>query len=308
MKEIYCVYLTFYKGNKLPKWYIGSSNENKILKGYNGSIKSKKWKEIYNLEQKENKHLFKTRILSKHDTREEALKEELRLQKKHFVVKNKKYFNESYASINGYFGREMKGEAHPQFGKPGHSKGKKLKPLSEERKIHLSVMLKGRSSSNKGRKAAYDEDGKKFMCNIDDIRILNGLLKFKEIKQKRSKEEINKSISESLIGRKIPEEVKIKISNKSKGRKNSKTTCKKISESLKKLKRNKIIIYNRDSVEMFVSEYSFIDFCKINNLPHESFRNSYLKNGERILTTNQSKSQLKNKEHLIYENWYAKKV
>jgi len=48
----YVVYLTHYKGTKLPKWYIGSSNELKVKNGYNGSVKSKKYKKIYLKEQK----------------------------------------------------------------------------------------------------------------------------------------------------------------------------------------------------------------------------------------------------------------
>jgi len=66
----YIVYITKYKGNLLPPFYIGSSYEEKILNGYNGSIRSKKYKEIYKKEQKENKHLFITRILSYHETRD----------------------------------------------------------------------------------------------------------------------------------------------------------------------------------------------------------------------------------------------
>lgn len=39
----YVVYLTMYKGTKLPKWYIGSTNINKINKGYHGSVASEEW-------------------------------------------------------------------------------------------------------------------------------------------------------------------------------------------------------------------------------------------------------------------------
>lgn len=117
----FVVYLTMYTGTKLPKWYIGSSYEEKVLSGYNGTVLSTEYKEIYKLEQKENKHLFKTRILSYHETRECALDEELRLQKKHLVIKNSKYINMSYAKKNGYFGKSMKGvfvgEKNGMYGK-----------------------------------------------------------------------------------------------------------------------------------------------------------------------------------------------
>lgn len=305
----YCVYLTYYKGNLLPKWYIGSSSDLKIKNGYNGSIKSKKFKDIYKSEQTNNKHLFKTRILSYHCTRKEALVEELRLQQLHKVVKNKLYMNESYATINGFFGRDVKGINHPQYGKPSHNKGKKLQSLSSERKEHLSKMLKGASSINRGKRAAYDENGNKYMCHSDDERILLLNLSFKPEKIKRTKEEINELISKALTGRKMKEEVKIKISESTKGiKKNSEETRIKISESLKMKDRNKINIYDENDNLIYTSTKSFVEFCKINKLPHSSFKKSFLENGSPILTTNQSISQIKDSYFLKFKNWYAKKV
>lgn len=122
---MYVTYITMYLGKLLPKWYIGSSTEEKVLNGYNGSVCSKRYYEIYIKEQKENKHLFKTRILSKHLTRKEAISEELRLQKMHKVVKNSDYFNESYAQKNGCFSREKFGELNPMFNNGNKLKGYK---------------------------------------------------------------------------------------------------------------------------------------------------------------------------------------
>jgi len=130
----YVTYITYYKGDLLPPFYIGSTNSEKISKGYNGSIVSKKWSTIYKKEQKENKHLFRTKILSYHETREEALEEELRLQKKHNVVKNEKYFNESYASINGMFGRDVTGSLNPNYGNKYSEEFKNI--ISERTKVN----------------------------------------------------------------------------------------------------------------------------------------------------------------------------
>jgi len=47
LKKHFVVYLTMYKGNKLPPWYIGSTNVDIINNGYNGSVKSKKYKLWY---------------------------------------------------------------------------------------------------------------------------------------------------------------------------------------------------------------------------------------------------------------------
>ena len=85
---MYVTYLTIYFGDKLPRRYIGSTSRRNIERGYNGSVSSKKYKEVYKQERKENKHLFKTRILSSFPTRKEALEEELRLQIKYNVVKD----------------------------------------------------------------------------------------------------------------------------------------------------------------------------------------------------------------------------
>lgn len=164
MKE-FVVYLTKYSGStKLPKWYIGSSFKEKILnKRYNGSVYSKKWKLIYNKEQKENKHLFKTRILSYHLTRKEALKEELRIQKMHIVVKNDNYFNEAYACVNGFFGRDVSGKNNPMYNhkwtkesKNKISKSKNGYKWTDEQKRNHSKRLTGipkpkKSESMKGK-------------------------------------------------------------------------------------------------------------------------------------------------------------
>ena len=134
---MYCVYLTVYFGNKLPKRYIGSTSIERIQSGYNGSIKSKIYKSIYSKEQIENKHLFKTRILSKHNTHEEAILEELRLHMKYNVVKSSTYMNMAYAQPNGYFGRDVSGQLHPFYNK-SHS---------DETKQKISQALKNKFES-----------------------------------------------------------------------------------------------------------------------------------------------------------------
>lgn len=114
----FVVYLTTYLGTMLPTKYIGSTTEEKILSGnYFGSIKSKRWKEIFKDELKNNKKLFGVEILSYHETRKEALEEELRLQVLYNVVKSSEYFNESLACPNGFFGRDVSGNLAPMFGK-----------------------------------------------------------------------------------------------------------------------------------------------------------------------------------------------
>ena len=76
----FVVYLVKYSGNKLPKYYIGSTSKDKIDSGYLGSIRSKKWKSIFNDEVKNNRYLFKIEVLSIHKTREDALLSEYNIR------------------------------------------------------------------------------------------------------------------------------------------------------------------------------------------------------------------------------------
>ena len=118
MNYIYCVYLVTYNGNLLPKYYIGSTSIEKVNSGkYFGSVSSKKWKETFKSELLNNTHLFSIEILSKHELRIDALKEELKIQIKNNVVNSTQYINESFATINGMFGRDVKGKNNPMFGK-----------------------------------------------------------------------------------------------------------------------------------------------------------------------------------------------
>ena len=114
---MFCVYLTCYFGDKLPRRYIGSTKISNIAKGYHGSVKSKAYAIIFRNECIVNPSAFKTRILSKHNTIEEALCEELRLQIKYDAVRSAKYMNMAYAQINGFFGRDVNDANHPFFNK-----------------------------------------------------------------------------------------------------------------------------------------------------------------------------------------------
>jgi hypothetical protein len=113
----YCVYLTIYRGNKLPPFYIGSTLIKYVNNGYHGSIKSKKYKEIYKKELIENKHLFKTIIIKKYYSRKYAMFRERKIQEKLNVVKSEMYMNLSIAKDFGWFGMKVKGVNNPVYGK-----------------------------------------------------------------------------------------------------------------------------------------------------------------------------------------------
>lgn len=100
--SIYCVYLTTYIGNKLPPFYIGYTTVSKIQNGYRGTITSKQYKAIYQQELIENPHLFKTRIISYCETKEQALSRESFFQNHFSVHKNSMYINMNISNKKFY--------------------------------------------------------------------------------------------------------------------------------------------------------------------------------------------------------------
>ena len=136
---MYCVYLTSYQGNKLPQFYIGSTSIEKIKNGYRGTVSSKKYSYTFRKELLQNPQLFRTFIICTASTRKEALHKENLIQRKLNVVKSSMYINESFASANGFFGRDDLGELNGFYGKT-HSeetKAKMRKPKSEETKAKM---------------------------------------------------------------------------------------------------------------------------------------------------------------------------
>lgn len=114
----YITYLTIYTGDKLPPFYIGSTYLDKHTNNYyHGTVKSKKYKQIYDKEIKDNPHLFDSCIIGEFDTREEATFCELYYQKLHNVVKSEKFFNMSYATVDGCFGMDVSKELNPFYGR-----------------------------------------------------------------------------------------------------------------------------------------------------------------------------------------------
>lgn len=111
---MFCVYLTIYGGDKLPKYYIGSSSINKISNGYVGSVRSKRYSSLWKSELKEHPELFDTVILEECETRELALDCELYWQRRCNVVKSNEFVNMSLAQKDGFFGMSTAGRAHSQ--------------------------------------------------------------------------------------------------------------------------------------------------------------------------------------------------
>lgn len=141
---MYCVYLTIYLGSRLPPFYIGSTRKSRIDEGYRGSIASSEYKDIWKSEIKNNPHLFATKIISQTNTREEAYRREMSLQRKLNVVSNPLYINKSFVSHNGGFGGGFTGKKHNDQTKQKMSaiqKGRKNTWTPKHRPLHSQRMM-----------------------------------------------------------------------------------------------------------------------------------------------------------------------
>lgn len=113
---MFCVYVTTYEGTRMPRFYVGSTSIERIVKGYCGSVRSKKWKYIWDCELRDNPHLFEVKIIREFETRVEATHFELEYQKQNNVVRSIDWINEGYAQPGGYAGRDVTGKNNPNFG------------------------------------------------------------------------------------------------------------------------------------------------------------------------------------------------
>lgn len=154
LSKPYCVYITFYRGTKLPPFYLGSGKTKEVLAGfYHGSVRSKEYESTWKQELKDNQHLFESKVLCTFTNRKQATYKEGKLQKQLRVNKHSMYTNKSFATINGFGGIQMFGSDNPAFGKPAHNKGKKApNPRTEKWRNHISETLTGKVCWNNGTK------------------------------------------------------------------------------------------------------------------------------------------------------------
>lgn len=164
--KMYCTYLTTYKGNKLPPFYIGSSSVENIENGYRGTVKSKKYSKIWKEEIKNNSNLFNTKILSIHKTRKEALEKEKFLQLSLNVIKNSLYINQAIAAPNGFFGMSSKKENHPNYNKKGKEVPWFGLKRSDESKIKYSKSKSGSKNPMAVKYILFDNNNNKILEEI----------------------------------------------------------------------------------------------------------------------------------------------
>lgn len=124
---MYCTYLTIYRGNRMPPFYIGRTKLSKISKGYRGSVSSKKYRETWESETLESPHLFETIVLSTHVTANESAEREEKLHQALRVHINPLYINMATSSgkfitkhtgeENFWYGKNRSAENNPMYGK-----------------------------------------------------------------------------------------------------------------------------------------------------------------------------------------------
>jgi hypothetical protein len=144
----YCVYLTTYRGGRLPPFYIGYGLTSEVEAArYFGTVTSKLWKETWKKELAENLSAFRVFVIQKFDDQKDARDKEVSLQKKLNVVRNPLYVNRCafphYAG--GYKGK--KDSPGTRLKKSLALKGRKRGPQSPEHIAKLSKIRKGKPQS-----------------------------------------------------------------------------------------------------------------------------------------------------------------
>jgi hypothetical protein len=90
----------------MPPFYIGSSFIRKVKNGYRGSVRSIRYRKIWESELKKHPELFETKIIAEYETRKEAKDREEVIHRALNVHKNPLYVN--MATANGIFGCDDK--------------------------------------------------------------------------------------------------------------------------------------------------------------------------------------------------------
>lgn len=174
---IYVTYITIYSGNKIPPFYIGYTSKNKILKGYRGSVTSKKYKKIWNEELKSNPHLFKTRVIKEFYNKKDALLHEEKIHVMLNVDKNPLYVNmiksrHYWTNTGGYKltdeqkqNRKWSEERKKAQAKITSERNKNVwdsytKSQKKQRCDNISNSLKGKTAHNKGKPRTDKEKNK----------------------------------------------------------------------------------------------------------------------------------------------------
>ena len=321
--NIYVVYLTEYLGDKLPRFYIGSSTKERVLNGYNGSIKSKKYKDIYKEEQSNNKHLFKTEILYECYDREVAIEIEQKYQILSNCIYRDDYMN--LALAGGKFGLNLITkesiqktiETKRKNGTLGCTKetAKKIVEIKRQRgllnhKPESIEKYKNSMTDENGNWRNNDEKRLKTVLTPDENGMTIAKIGGKNMSiTRRNKIHENGLNDYQVCGLEHSKRMNEILENgeteaKRRGKLTSKTRKEKgLSKGANNPRAKKINIYNQNDELMFECHGNFKETCSNNKLPLEALRVSYLNDTEIYIN-----SKPLNKEFEKCIGWYAKEV
>lgn len=113
--SIYCVYLTVYRGNKLPPFYIGKTTTANISAGYRGSVSSKQYKSIWVDELVNSPNLFTTKIIKTFTNRIDSSEYELSLLRHFNAHKNPMYINMNIGGVSFNLDESIQNKTHHFF-------------------------------------------------------------------------------------------------------------------------------------------------------------------------------------------------
>lgn len=141
-------------------FYIGWTSIKNIISGYKGTVKSLLYESVWKEEINNSPELFKTVILTRHDSKKEAMEKEYLFLKKFNVHKNPMYINMGIAGKHFYFDRtgikfseetlekfRARTFSHTESTKKKISEGHKGKILSEKTKKLIGSYHKGKIES-----------------------------------------------------------------------------------------------------------------------------------------------------------------
>lgn len=249
----FCVYLTIYKGNKLPPFYIGSTSINRIKDGYNGSPSSKKYKDLWRIEKRNNPELFITKILKTFETRSEAASYEVYIQQILKVHKNPLYINMGYFH-GGHIVYDMALENCKKMATI--NKGKKR---AEETKRKISASSRGKKLS---------QETKRKIGESSKSRIHRKLT----IEERKKISERQTGEKHFGFGKPLSDEHKKKISCATKGKPKSKETISKMTKQTWKIR------HKNDS--SFQVVYSITEWAEYKGFPVRNVRRSFNRSGK----------------------------
>lgn len=198
--SIYCTYITFYSGNKLPPFYIGLGTISKIKNGYNGSVSSKVYKSIWEKERKENPNLFKTKIIKEFEKRIDASTHEEYLQRIFKVHKNPLYINRAIGHSQFNLSESLQNKTHHFYDSKVQTQIN-LKRIAKGSHQFIDKSFQSKMSAKQKNKPYFHENQSKVCSEMNKQLVANGthnLLGCGEFVKATIKEKLNRQCVNDL--------------------------------------------------------------------------------------------------------------